>query len=49
VELREREGSDKQLDESAFMDWYVCMIFATDETRTWTRRKSRARARARAV
>jgi hypothetical protein len=31
VELRERAGSDKQLDESAFVDWYVRMIFATDE------------------
>jgi hypothetical protein len=31
VELRERAGSGKQLDESAFVDWYVRMIFATDE------------------
>jgi hypothetical protein len=31
VELRERAGSDKQLDESAFVNWYVRMIFATDE------------------
>jgi hypothetical protein len=31
VELRERVGSGKQLDESAFVDWYVRMIFVTDE------------------
>jgi hypothetical protein len=31
VELRERAGSGKQLDESAFVDWYVRMIFATLE------------------
>jgi hypothetical protein len=31
VVIRERVGSGKQLDESAFVDWYVRMIFATDE------------------
>jgi hypothetical protein len=31
VELGERAGSGKQLDESAFVDWYVRMIFAMDE------------------
>jgi hypothetical protein len=31
VELRECAGSGKKLDESAFVDWYVRMIFATDE------------------
>jgi hypothetical protein len=31
VELRERAGSGKQLDESAFVDLYVRMIFATDK------------------
>jgi hypothetical protein len=31
VEIQERAGSRKQLDESAFVDWYVRMTFATDE------------------
>jgi hypothetical protein len=31
VEIRERAASSKQLDESAFVDWNVRMIFATDE------------------
>jgi hypothetical protein len=31
VEVRERARSGKQLDESAFVDWYVRMVFATDE------------------
>jgi hypothetical protein len=30
VELRERVGSGKKLDESAFVNWFVRMIFATD-------------------
>jgi hypothetical protein len=31
VELRECTVSGKQLDKSAFVEWYVRMIFATDE------------------
>jgi hypothetical protein len=31
VELWERAGSGKQLDESAFVDWYVRIIFANDK------------------
>jgi hypothetical protein len=31
VEIRERAGSSKQLDESAFVHWYVRMTFTTDE------------------
>jgi hypothetical protein len=48
---RERAGSGKQLDESAFVDWYVRMIFATDEDEDddADAKEARARARARAV